>query len=99
VTQPPGPGRLSYAARVRHAGDRALDQLEPLLRDIRTLEGLSERKRGTFYRRGSAFLHFHEDPTGLFADIKVAGEWSRLPATTADEQRLLLEAAVRTLNT
>ena len=23
-----------------------------------------------FYRRSAAFLHFHEDPAGLFADIR-----------------------------
>jgi len=58
---------------VKHAGATALDQLEPLLERIRALPGLKERSRGVFYRGGKAFLHFHEDSTGLFADVRLEG--------------------------
>ncbi|MFZ5670431.1 MAG: hypothetical protein ACOY4K_13135 [Pseudomonadota bacterium] len=58
---------------MKHAGPAALDRLEPLLRRIRDLPGLRETRRGVFYRGGRAFLHFHEDPAGLFADIRVSG--------------------------
>src|SRR5438445_1628807 len=47
---------------VKHATDHALDRLEPLLRRLRAVDGLRERKRGTFTHRSRAFLHFHEDP-------------------------------------
>jgi hypothetical protein len=78
---------------MRHATLAALDRLEPLLASLRACAALREKKRGTFYRGSSAFLHFHEDPAGLFADVKLGGaEFTRLPATTAAEQRALLRA-------
>lgn len=55
---------------MKHAGAEALDRLEPLLADLRTVPGMAEKARGVFYRKGRAFLHFHEDPTGLFGDIR-----------------------------
>ena len=57
---------------MKHAGAGALDQLEPLLQRLRGLDGLKERARGTFYVKSRAFLHFHEDPKGLFADLRGA---------------------------
>jgi hypothetical protein len=84
---------------VRHATPAALDLLEPLLAELRRCEGLREKNRGTFYRGGSAFLHFHEDPAGLFADVRLAGaDFTRLRASTAAEQRALLAAVRRALN-
>jgi len=54
---------------MRHARDIDLDRLEDLLAELRTLPGMVEKKRGVFYRKSRSFLHFHEDPKGLFADI------------------------------
>jgi hypothetical protein len=54
---------------MRHARAEALDQLEPLLGRIRAFRTLKEKKRGCFYLKSRSFLHFHEDPKGLFADI------------------------------
>jgi hypothetical protein len=79
---------------VKHASPVALDALNPLLEQLRRIDGITERKHGVFYRRSSAFLHFHEDPAGFFADIKAGPAWQRLPATTARERRALI-AAVR----
>lgn len=78
---------------MKHASTTALDALEPLLQQLRSVGGLTEKRRGVFYRRSSAFLHFHEDPAGFFADIKAGPVWQRLPATTARERRALLTAA------
>ena len=75
---------------MRHARDSALDALEDVLSALRALEGLTERKRGAFYRKSAGFLHFHEDPAGLFADLKVGGEWERFRVSTPEEQRVLL---------
>jgi hypothetical protein len=75
---------------MKHATDAALDKLEPLLEKIRKRETLKEKKRGVFYRKSSAFLHFHEDPAGLFADLRVGTEWERLPVNTARERSLLV---------
>jgi hypothetical protein len=57
---------------VRHARAEALDLLEPLLARLRAFDALQERSRGIFYVRSKAFLHFHEDPAGLFADVRAA---------------------------
>lgn len=59
---------------MKHAGEIALDQLEPLLARVRALPGLTEKKRGVFYRKSRAFLHFHEDPRGLFGDVRAADD-------------------------
>ena len=75
---------------MRHAGSDALDALEPLLRDLRGFDGLHEKKRGVFYRKSRAFLHFHEDPSGLYADVRFEADFERLPVTTRAEQRALL---------
>lgn len=55
---------------MRHAGAAALDQLEPLLAAIRATGALKEKSRGVFYLKSKAYLHFHEDPAGLFADVR-----------------------------
>jgi hypothetical protein len=83
---------------VRHATPAALDRIEGLLASLRGCEGLREKKRGTFYRGSNAFLHFHEAPAGIFADVKLAGvEFTRLRVTTHVEQRRLLGAVERAL--
>jgi hypothetical protein len=74
---------------LKHAGPEAIRALESLLKDLRTLEGIKERTPGTFYRRSKAFLHFHEDPAGLFADVRLAadGDFSRMRVSTAAERQ------------
>lgn len=74
---------------MKHAGDRGLDELEPLLAQVRTLPSLIEKKRGIFHRKSKAFLHFHEDAAGLFADIKVSGDgdYTRLRVSTGAERK------------
>jgi hypothetical protein len=57
---------------MKHAGAAALDQLEPLLAAIRAAGALKEKSRGIFYLKSKAYLHFHEDPAGIFADIRAA---------------------------
>ena len=79
---------------VKHASPIALDALEPLLQQLRSVGAITERRRGVFYRKSSAFLHFHEDPAGFFADLKAGPTWQRLPATTARDRRAII-AAVR----
>ncbi len=77
---------------MRHATDATLDVLEPLLQRLRTIDGLIERKRGIFYRKSVAFVHFHEDPAGLFADVRVGADWRRLPAKRPQDQEVILGA-------
>jgi len=78
---------------MKHAGPRALAILEALLGQIRRLPGLVEKKPGVFYRGGRAFLHFHEDPAGLFADLKVGQEFERFALNSASERNALVHAA------
>jgi hypothetical protein len=80
---------------MRHARDEDLDRLEPLLAELRVLPGLTEKKRGTFYRKSRAFLHFHEDPKGLFADIRDVGDrdFERIDVTGEAGRAKLLELA------
>jgi hypothetical protein len=54
---------------VRHARDQDLDRIDALLARVRELPGLKEKKRGVFYLKSKGFLHFHEDPAGMFADL------------------------------
>ncbi|HYD78540.1 MAG TPA: hypothetical protein VEC06_01930 [Paucimonas sp.] len=83
---------------MKHAGSATLSLLEPLLRQLRTYERLTERKPGTFYLKSKAFLHFHEDPAGIFADVKLDLEnFTRMRATSSLEQSALLAAIARCL--
>ena len=71
---------------MKHAGSAALQALEPLLARVRALPGLVERTPGCFYRGSRAFLHFHEDPSGTHADVKLSADgFTRVPAQTAPE--------------
>ena len=78
---------------MKHAGPGALEALEPLLEKLRTIPGLTERKRGIFYRGPAAFLHFHEDPSGMFADIRSGADFERYPVNTQAQIARLLRAA------
>jgi hypothetical protein len=76
---------------VRHATDEDLDRLSGLLTTLRGLDGLREKSRGTFYRRGRALLHFHADGDDLFADVRLepSGDFERVRVTTRREQARL----------
>jgi hypothetical protein len=76
---------------MKHAGSEALDRLEELLAAIRRLGVLQERPRGSFYRKSKAVLHFHEDPAGLFADLRTSAEFERFPVTGKAAQVALLK--------
>ena len=83
---------------MKHAGPAALDQLEPLLVRIRAAGVLREKSRGVFYLKSRAFLHFHEDPAGMFVDIRAAdgSDFDRLKLNAASEALVLARiAAVR----
>jgi hypothetical protein len=76
---------------MKHAGKGALRQLGMVLDALREHGTLAERTPGSFYLRSKAFIHFHEDPSGLFADVKEdLVSFSRYRATTRKEQRALV---------
>jgi len=82
---------------MRHARAAALDALEDILTALRVHKELRERKRGIFYRKSTAFLHFHEDPAGLFADLRVDGAFERFAVNTSRERRELRIRVARLL--
>jgi hypothetical protein len=78
---------------MKHASAAALDALEPALEQLRAIDGLKEKSRGIFYRGSNAFLHFHEDPAGFFADLKKGGDFVRLPVNNRAEIAALIREA------
>lgn len=80
---------------MKHATAATLDELEALLQALRGLPGLTEKSRGVFYRKSRAFLHFHEDPAGVFADVRDADgrDFERIDVTAEAGQARLLAAA------
>lgn len=80
---------------MKHVSPAGLDELEGLLRELRSVDGLTEKKRGVFYRGSRAFLHFHEDTSGLYADVRVDTEFERVRVTTKAERRRLLSVVRR----
>jgi hypothetical protein len=76
---------------MRHARDQDLDRIDGLLMQVRTLPSLVEKKRGVFYRKSKPFLHFHEDPKGMFADLSDPDE--RIDVTESAGQARLIAAA------
>lgn len=83
---------------MKHAGPDALAKLALLLDGVRKHAALREKKPGTFYRGPTAFLHFHEDPAGLFADLKVGKAFERFQVTHRSAQNELLKRIAKLLH-
>ena len=79
---------------MKHAGPEALSAIPELLAGIRAIEGLNEVGPGRFYFKSKALVHFHEDPSGMYADVKVGEGFERFRATTPAEQADLLKLIV-----
>jgi hypothetical protein len=75
---------------VKHVTAAGLDELDDLLADLRGVDGLKEKSPGVFYRDSRAFLHFHEDPTGLYADVRLDDDFERMRVSTKAERKRLL---------
>ena len=80
---------------MKHAGAMALDGIEPLLAKIRAAGVLKEKSRGIFYLKARAYLHFHEDPAGMFADIRALDgkDFDRLKLDRKAEREILSRIA------
>jgi hypothetical protein len=79
---------------MKHAGPDTLHALAPLLARLRALPGLVERTPGCFYKGAKAFLHFHDDPSGIHADVKLeASGFTRMRAQSEAEREALVAAA------
>lgn len=76
---------------MKHAGPATLARIPGLLEELRRRPVLRERRPGLFELGSRAFLHFHDDPSGIFADVRLAEGFVRLPVTSASEQSDLLD--------
>ncbi len=78
---------------MKHASPQTLEALSSLLNELRSLPGITEKKVGIFYKNGKAFLHFHEDPAGLFADARLEDpDFTRFSVNSEDEVKSFLGA-------
>jgi len=85
-------------AAMKHAGKRTLENLAEFLEQLRQRTVLKEKNPGIFYLRSKAFLHFHDDPAGVFADVKLDQEnYSRHRVSTDTERAKLLRRIDRSL--
>jgi hypothetical protein len=76
---------------MRHAGPSTLARIVDLLEELRARPVLRERTPGVFELKSRAFLHFHDDPSGVYADVRLADDFVRMPVTSRSEQSDLLE--------
>ena len=76
---------------MRHAGPATFARIASLLEALRARTALREARPGVFTLGSRAFLHFHDDPSGIFADVRLADTFVRLPVTSASEQADLLD--------
>jgi hypothetical protein len=44
-----------------------------------------------FELKSRAFLHFHDDPSGVFADVRLADDFVRMRVTSRAEQSDLID--------
>jgi hypothetical protein len=84
---------------MKHAGPDTLARIAPLLEELRTRPVLRERRPGIFELKSRAFLHFHDDPAGVFADVRLAEGFVRLRVTSRSEQSDLLDRIDECLST
>ena len=76
---------------MKHAGPDTLARISPLLAQLRARTVLRERRPGVFELKSRAFLHFHDDPSGIFCDVRLAEDFVRMPVTSRSEQSDLLD--------
>lgn len=76
---------------MKHAGPGTLARITSLLEELRARPALRENRPGVFALKSRAFLHFHDDPSGVFADVRLSSDFVRFRVTTASEQSDLLE--------
>lgn len=82
---------------MRHATAETLAELDDLIAALRGIPGLVEKRPGAFSRGSRAFLHFHEDPTGSYADVRLGDDFERFRVTTKREQQALISRIRRSM--
>lgn len=82
---------------MRHAREEDLGGVNAILQYLRAQSLLVEKKPGVFYRRSRAFLHFHADDSGLYADVRLVDQFDRYRVQTAKERAAFLKLVSRSL--
>ena len=77
-----------------HCPPELLDDLAPVLAEVRRWAGIVEKRPGVFYARRQPFLHFHLAEGGRRrADIKGRADWTQIdlprPASAAKRHAFL----------
>ncbi|MFN8671379.1 MAG: hypothetical protein U0457_04745 [Candidatus Sericytochromatia bacterium] len=75
---------------MKHANEKDLEIYNDFIDKIRKKNYLKEKKTGVFYKKASAFLHFHIDKNLLFADLKINNNWKRFAVNSKEEWEILL---------
>jgi hypothetical protein len=76
---------------MKHSTAETLASIDSLLQQLRSRKRLVERTPGAFYFKSRAFLHFHHDPSGTYADVKSdRASFTRMRCMSQEEQRALL---------
>jgi hypothetical protein len=68
----------------------SLDQIAPLLEVLRAHPALEEVRPLMFHLHGRDFLHFHDYPDGVAADVRLATRVVRMRVASEVEQAELL---------
>ncbi len=76
-----------------------LDCIAPLLAVLRGYSALREVRPTVFHLNGRDFIHFHEAPDGIFADVRLSKGQVRMSVSTQAEQSELLERIEDALST
>jgi hypothetical protein len=72
--------------------------ITPLLEVLRAYPELREVRPTVVHLNGRDFIHFHDEPEGIFADVSLSKGRVRLPVSTRAEQSELLARIERNLS-
>jgi hypothetical protein len=74
---------------VGRATKQTIEALASVYDEVRALRipGMEIKANGAVYQKRNGILHFHEDATGVQADVKVNGEWQRVEVNNAAGKR------------
>ena len=79
--------------------ESTLETPAPLLGFLRSYDVLEETSGPKFLLRGKDFIHFHDDPDGLWADTRLSKEGRvRMSVATREEQGELMGKIANTLD-
>ena len=87
---PAADSAILQATPIARAGPATFARISRLLEELRDHPLLREPRSGVFYLESREILHFHDNPSGVWADLRLGGEIVRLPVTSRSEQLELL---------